>query len=78
MPKSGAGDSGRGLFVQALAGIGMRGHPVFGDVEAPCDPHALMLLDVVEQPPQARHTAGMTDQPHVRPTDIIFGAIAPS
>src|SRR5262249_7798240 len=46
------------LFIQALAGKGVCGHPVIRYVEPPGDPHVLLLLDVVQQAPQARRAAG--------------------
>ena len=40
-----AGDSGGGLFVQALARIGVCGFPVVRDVDPPGHPDALLLLE---------------------------------
>src|SRR5258708_22894987 len=53
------------LFVEALSRIRVRRLPVVGEVEAPGDTYAGLLLQIVEQPPQAGGAAGMADQAHV-------------
>src|SRR5260370_39706259 len=54
------------LFVEAFSRIGERRLPVFGDVEAPGDPYAGLLLKIVEQPPQAGGAAWIAVEEQVQ------------
>src|SRR6266481_4177599 len=49
------------LLVQSLPRVRVRLEPMVGNVDAPGDPHTLLLLQVVEQAPQAGGAAGVTD-----------------
>src|SRR6266700_6499815 len=44
----------------------VRGDPVFGDVETPCEPHAVVLGHIVERALEPRGARWMTDEPQVQ------------
>src|SRR2546425_3281461 len=48
-------------------GRGMRDDPVFGDVDAPREPHALVASDIVQRALEAGRPRGMPDEPQVQP-----------
>src|SRR5580765_8100328 len=45
----------------------VRGDPVFGDVETPREPHAVVLGHIVERALEPRGARRMTDEPQVQP-----------
>src|SRR3989442_709421 len=45
----------------------VRGDPVFGDVDAPREPHALVKSDVVQRPLEAGCPGRVPDEPQVQP-----------
>src|SRR6266850_1491654 len=54
-------------------GRGVCGDPVLGDVDAACDPHAPVPVDIVQRALETRGARRMPDEPHVQPERYHLG-----